>query len=85
MEQTGADLDAPHIRSFLSCVVSRARPTADIEEGHHSATMCHLGNVATRLGRSLRWDADKEEIVGDAAASRWLSRRYRKPWSLPGV
>jgi predicted dehydrogenase len=85
MEQKGGDLDAAHIANFLDCVRSRARPSADIEEGHLTATMCHLGNAATRLGRSLRWDADKEQVIGDPAANRWLARRYRKPWSLTGV
>jgi predicted dehydrogenase len=85
MEEKGGDLDAPHIASFIDCIKTRGRPTADIEEGHLTATMCHLGNAATRLGRSLRWDAEKEQVIGDAAANRWLSRRYRKPWSLNGV
>ncbi len=84
-EQKGADLDTPHVANFIECVKSRARPNADIEDGHLTATMCHLGNAATRLGRSLRWDADKEQVVGDAAANRWLARRYRKPWSLTGI
>ena len=44
--------------------------------------MCHLGNIATRLGRSLRWDASKEEFIGDSEANKWLSRPYRKPWKL---
>jgi hypothetical protein len=44
--------------------------------------MCHLGNIATRLGRSLRWDAEKEECVGDAEANGRLHYAYRKPWTL---
>jgi predicted dehydrogenase len=84
-EEKGSDLDRPHIANFLACVKSRARPNADIEEGHRTAVMCHLGNIATRLGRSLRWDPDKEEIIGDAAAAKWLARPYRKPWSLATI
>src|SRR3954465_1553844 len=82
IEEKGTSFDRAHIRNFLDCVKSRALPAADIEEGHRTATMCHLGNIATRLGRSLRWDADKEQVVGDVEANRWLSRPYRKPWSL---
>ena len=82
MEEKGADLDAPHVASFLECLRTRGRPSADIEDGHLSATMCHLGNAATRLGRSLKWDADKEQVTGDPAANKWLARRYRRPWSL---
>jgi predicted dehydrogenase len=78
----GADLDSAHARNFLDCVKSRQRPNADVEEGHRSAVMCHLGNIATRLGRSLRWDDAAGEIIGDAEANRSLSRPYRAPWKL---
>jgi len=47
-----------------------------------------LGGVAFSIqdqGRSLRWDAEKEEIAGDPDANRWLSREYRKPWELPRI
>jgi predicted dehydrogenase len=84
-EEQGAELDKTHIANFLACVKSRAKPNADVEEGHLSATMCHLGNIATRLGRSLHWDAEREQVVGDAEANRWLSKGYRRPWSLAGV
>jgi hypothetical protein len=53
-----------------------------VEEGHRTATMCHLGNIATRAGKLLRWDAEKEEIIGDAEANAWLEYEYRKPWRL---
>jgi predicted dehydrogenase len=85
LEEKAGDLDRSHIANFLACMQTRARPNADIEEGHRTAVMCHLGNIATRLGRSLRWDAEKEEIIGDPAASKWLTRPYRKPWSLANV
>jgi predicted dehydrogenase len=71
-----------HIRNFLDCMKSRQRPVADVEEGHLTATMCHLGNIATRLCRSLNWDVEKEEFVGDKEANQMLSRQYRSPWRL---
>jgi predicted dehydrogenase len=71
-----------HIRDFLDCIRSRKRPVADVEEGHLTAVMCHLGNIATRLGRSLQWDAAKELILDDKEAASMLSRPYRKPWKL---
>lgn len=73
---------ALHIRNFLDCIKSRKRPIADVEEGHLTAVMCHLGNIATRLGRSLKWDADREQFVGDREADQMLFRPYRKPWKL---
>ena len=82
MEQEGGEMNAAHVRNFLDSVKSRKPPVADVEAGHRTATMCHLGNIATRLGRSLRWDAKKEEFVGDAEANRQLHYEYRKPWKL---
>jgi predicted dehydrogenase len=82
LSMKGNDLNVAHARNFLDCVKSRQRPNADVEEGHRSATMCHLGNISTRLGRSLKWDAAKEQVVGDAEANAMLSRPYRGPWKL---
>lgn len=84
MKTKGEELSKAHARNFLDCVKSRKRPNADVEEGHLSAVMCHLGNIATRLGRMLRWDEAKEQIVGDAEANRWLDKPYRQPWTLAG-
>jgi predicted dehydrogenase len=78
----GTEMHAAHVANFLECVKSRKRPNADIEEGYRTAVMCHLGNIASRLNRTLQWDAAKEEIAGDAEANRWLSRPYRAPWKL---
>ncbi|HEX5272912.1 MAG TPA: Gfo/Idh/MocA family oxidoreductase [Gemmataceae bacterium] len=69
-----------HVRDFLDCVKSRREPAAGLEGAHRVATACHLANVALRLGRRLRWDAEREEIVGDAEAARHLERPYRAPW-----
>jgi L-rhamnose isomerase len=63
-------------------VKSRKKPNADVEEGYRTVVMCHLGNIATRVGRTLRWDSDKEEIIDDKQANEFLSRPYRKPWTL---
>lgn len=71
-----------HHLDFLSCVRTRARPICDVEIGHRSATVCHLGNIAIRLGRAIRWDPEAEVIVGDEAANRWVSRPMRAPWSV---
>jgi predicted dehydrogenase len=69
-----------HVRNFLDCVKTRQRPVSDVEDGHWTAVACHLANISLRTGRKLRWDAEKEQIVGDAEASRMLERPYRKPW-----
>ena len=61
---------------------TRAKPITDVEIGHRSATVCHLGNIAVRLGRKIQWDPAKEQINGDAEAAAMLTRPYRSPWKL---
>jgi len=70
------------IGDFLYCVKTRERPFRDIEVAHRTVTVCHLGNIAYRLGRPFKWDPVKEEIVGDAEANRWVDRPKRAPWRL---
>lgn len=74
------DLLASHARNFIDCVKSRQQPVSNLEEEHQVATACHLANISLRLGRKVRWDAEREEIVDDAEASAMLVRPYRKPW-----
>jgi hypothetical protein len=44
--------------------------------------MYHLGNIATRTGKLVRWDPKKEEIISDPQANQWTHYEYRKPWKL---
>jgi predicted dehydrogenase len=75
------DLFGAHVRNFVDCIKSRQRPNADVEDGHRTAVACHLANISLRLGgRSIRWDAEREDIAGDREASALLTRPYRKPW-----
>lgn len=67
---------------FLGAMRTRRRPGADVEIGHRTATVCHLGNIAYRLRRPLRWDPVREEFPGDDTANRLLGRTMREPWSL---
>ena len=61
-----AALDStPHHRDFLACVRSGARPAADIEVGHLSAGLSHLGNIATRVRRTIRFDPKAEQVIGE--------------------
>jgi len=71
-----------HKQNFLDCIKSRKQPIANVEVGHRSATVCHLGNIAMLLGRKLRWDPQKERFIGDSAANRMLARAMRAPWRL---
>ena len=56
---------------------------ADIEEGYISTASCILANLSMKLGRSLAWDADKQQVVGDDDANKLLRRDYREPWVHP--
>ncbi len=75
--------DSSHISNWLARVKSRKMPTADVDIGHRSATVCHLGNIARYLGRKLKWDPVKEQFPGDAEANRYLDRARRKGYELP--
>ena len=73
-----------HHRNFLECIKSGARPNADVEIGHLSAALCHLGNIATRIGRVLRFDPVAEKIDGDEDANALVRRQYREGhWAVP--
>jgi predicted dehydrogenase len=74
-----------HMGNFFDCIRSRQHPICDVEVGHRSATVCHLGVIASRLGRKLQWDPGTQDFVGDPAASKWLKREMRKPWNYASV
>jgi predicted dehydrogenase len=71
-----------HHEDWHNCLWTRARPIADVEIGARSVTVCHLGNISMWLKRKIRWDPEKEEIVGDPEASRWLDRPLRAPYHI---
>jgi len=71
-----------HHSNWLNCIRTRSLCVADVEIGHRSATVCHLGNIAYALGRSLQWDPVNEQFKGDEQANRMLSRARREPWSV---
>jgi predicted dehydrogenase len=70
-----------HTGNFLDCMRSRELPICDVEIGHRSATVCHLGNLVARLGRSIRWDPSTEQIIGDQEAQAMTDRPYRPPYT----
>jgi predicted dehydrogenase len=72
-----------HIENWLECIRLREKPRADVEIGHRSATLCHLGNIARWAGRKLRWDPVKECFPDDTDANSYLDRPRRKPYQLP--
>jgi predicted dehydrogenase len=84
-EKMSGGTDGPaHHRNFLECIKSGRLPNADIEIGHLSTTLCHLGNIATRLGRTLEFDPEREQILHDTEANKLVRREYREQhWAVP--
>jgi hypothetical protein len=71
-----------HQRNFIDCVKSRKPTITPVEAAHRSAIPGHLGLISMLVGRRIKWDSKKERIENDAAATKLLSRGYRKPWKL---
>ena len=74
-----------HMGNFFDCLRSRKQPICDVEIGHRSVSVCHLGVIAIRLGRKLQWDPGQERFVNDKEADGYLVREMRKPWSYEMV
>src|SRR5439155_6948709 len=79
----GADTDQAHFRYLLECIKEAKPPNGEIGEGHKSTRLCHLGNIALRVGRVLLFDDKTETISGDPEANELLGRIYRKPFEVP--
>lgn len=69
---------------FIKAIDARAQPVSNIEVAHRSSVMPLLGMISWRVGRSLNWDRDREQIVGDKEANDLLTKPYRGPWKLTG-
>ena len=73
-----------NLRAWLSAIRGDAPPTADAETAHMAASLCHLANIGVRVGRSIKFDGQNEQIVGDNEANGLLARRYRDGhWAVP--
>ena len=68
-------------RDWINCIKSRNKPFCDLEMGHRTAIICNLGNMSLRLGgRTIRWDPEKEVVIGDKEAAAMCTTHYRAPW-----
>lgn len=73
-----------HMGNFIECMRTRKAPICDVETGHRSATMCHIGSIALRTGLALEWDAKAERFTGTnyRAGNAYLAREMRKPYDF---
>ncbi len=77
----------PHVQNFLDCIKTRQKPICDLETvGHPASVLCHAGNIAARVGRTITLDPQTETFVNDNEANNLRGRQeWRKPWELPEV
>jgi len=78
----GGKVSANHTANFIEGIKARKQPISDVWSHNRMLEICHLSNIAMRLGRELQWDPDKREIVGDTQANSFLAREYRKGFEI---
>jgi hypothetical protein len=71
-----------HIRDFLNCVKSRGQPRVNARVACQSHIACHAANIAIFLKRTLKYDPQKNEFIGDDEANRLRSEAIREPWRV---
>jgi len=74
--------DPAPLVGFPDAVKTRKQPGGHAEAAHRCATILHLANIAVRMGRKIRYDPVKEQIVGDSEANRLVNQPMRAPWHL---
>jgi predicted dehydrogenase len=72
-----------HLQNWIDCIRTRQLPTADVEIGHRSISVCHLANITRWVGRRLTWDPVQEVFLNDDEANRFADRPRRKGYELP--
>ena len=76
-----------HMGNFFDSIRTRKDPICDVEIGHRSITVAHLGVISVRMNQPLKWDPTQEHFVGDNAreANKWLTREQRKPYDYSWI
>jgi predicted dehydrogenase len=74
-----------HWQNFVDCVRSGKPAIAPVEVAYRAISVALLGEIAMTTRQTIKWDPEKEEIIGNPNGTRLLSRPYRQPWTLPTV
>jgi hypothetical protein len=78
----GGKVSSNHTANFIEGMKSRKQPISDVWSHNRMLEICHLSNIAMRLGRALKWDPVKREVIDDAQANTFLAREYRKGYEI---
>ncbi len=78
----GGKVSANHTANFIEGMKDRKQPISDVWSHNRMLEICHISNIAMRLGREIKWDPIKREIIGDAQANSFLSRENRKGFEI---
>ena len=78
----GGKVSANHTENFIQGMQARKQPISDVWSHNRMLEICHLSNIAMRLGRALKWDPAKRQIVGDSEAQAFLGRENRKGYEI---
>ena len=81
-ESLGSDDEFHHTEVFLENIRQHKQPFANTETGHHATNLGHLMNISWQVGRSIRWDGQKDQVIDDSEANALVTRPYRAPWKL---
>jgi hypothetical protein len=73
------------VANFVEAMQSRKQPISDVWSHNRMLEICHLSNIAMRLGRELAWDPVARQIVGDPQANAFLARESRKGYEIAGA
>lgn len=78
----GGPVCANHTQNFTDCMKSRKQPVSDVWSHNRMLEICHLSNIAMRVGRELQWDTASRQILGDDLANSFLARPSRKGYEI---
>jgi predicted dehydrogenase len=83
IDQPGDRSEVPHLENFIESIANDQPLNCDIEQGHRSTVLAHLGNLAYRMNRRLRFDGTSQRFIDDSQADTFLKRSGRKSFNIP--